>query len=85
MFGQINLKVKKNAINMIFAVTNEQSKVYEQLSKHIEGSTSGILSEDSSNVVELVQEQYDVSVFCNLILIVGNYIECESNILVTNQ
>ncbi|KAI5633054.1 integrin beta chain VWA domain-containing protein [Phthorimaea operculella] len=57
--SQINLKVKKNAINVIFAVTSEQISVYEQLSKHIEGSSSGVLSEDSGNVVELVRDQYN--------------------------
>lgn len=58
---QINLKVKQNAINVIFAVTSEQIGVYDRLQKHIEGSTSGTLSNDSSNVVELVQDQYNVS------------------------
>lgn len=53
--------MKKNAINVIFAVTAEQISVYEELSKHIEGSSSGILSEDSDNVVDLVREQYNVS------------------------
>ncbi|XP_049867319.1 integrin beta-PS [Pectinophora gossypiella] len=57
--SQINLKVKKNAINVIFAVTAEQISVYEQLSKHIEGSSSGILSNDSGNVVDLVRDQYN--------------------------
>lgn len=57
--SQINLKVKQHAINVIFAVTSEQIGVYEELSKHIEGSSSGILSEDSGNVVELVREQYN--------------------------
>lgn len=63
--SQINLKVKKNSINVIFAVTQQQIGVYEKLAKHVEGSTSAVLSEDSSNVVELVKEQYNVSVhFC---------------------
>ncbi|XP_063821699.1 integrin beta-PS [Ostrinia nubilalis] len=57
--SQINLKVKQNAINVIFAVTTEQIGVYEELSKHIEGSSSGVLSEDSGNVVELVRDQYN--------------------------
>ncbi|XP_013186565.1 integrin beta-PS [Amyelois transitella] len=57
--SQINLKVKQHAINVIFAVTAEQISVYEQLSKHIEGSSSGILSNDSSNVVDLVRDQYN--------------------------
>ncbi|XP_045785292.1 integrin beta-PS [Maniola jurtina] len=57
--SQINLKVKEHAINVIFAVTSEQISVYEQLSRHIEGSSSGILSDDSDNVVDLVREQYN--------------------------
>ncbi|XP_014241511.1 integrin beta-PS isoform X2 [Cimex lectularius] len=57
--SQINLKVKQNAINVIFAVTSEQIGVYSRLRHHIEGSSAGVLSNDSSNVVELVKEQYD--------------------------
>lgn len=60
---QINMKVKQNAINLIFAVTAEQIGVYDRLKAHIEGSSSGMLTNDSSNVVELVKEQYDVSGF----------------------
>ena len=59
--SQVNLKVKQNSINVIFAVTAEQFGVYEQLGQNIEGASSGTLSEDSSNVVDLVKEQYDVS------------------------
>ncbi|KAL4702519.1 hypothetical protein ACJJTC_001404 [Scirpophaga incertulas] len=57
--SQINLKVKHHAINVIFAVTAEQISVYEELSKHIEGSSSGVLSDDSDNVVDLVRDQYN--------------------------
>lgn len=59
--SQINQKVKENAVNLIFAVTKEQIHIYEQLGKHVEGAGYGVLSNDSSNVVELVQEQYNVS------------------------
>lgn len=59
--SQINLKVKQNAINVIFAVTNQQHDVYAKLSKHVEGSSSAVLDEDSSNVVELVKDEYSVS------------------------
>lgn len=45
---------------MIFAVTQEQIKVYERLQQHIEGSSAGILSNNSENVVELVKDQYNV-------------------------
>lgn len=58
--SQVNLKVKQNAINVIFAVTAQQIGVYEKLANHVEGSTSAVLSEDSSNVVDLVKEQYSV-------------------------
>jgi len=38
--------------------------VYRELSKLIEGSTVGELANDSSNIVELVKENYDVSLLC---------------------
>lgn len=60
--SQLNLKVKENAINLIFAVTADQISVYEQLKQHVEGASSGQLSTDSSNIVELIQEQYQVSI-----------------------
>ncbi|KAK9739114.1 Integrin beta epidermal growth factor like domain 1 [Popillia japonica] len=57
--SQINLKVKQNAINVIFAVTESQISVYHRLKEHIEGSSCGQLSNDSSNIVELVKSQYE--------------------------
>ncbi|CAH0754478.1 unnamed protein product [Bemisia tabaci] len=57
--SQINLKVKQNAINLIFAVTKEQIGVYQKLGQHVEGSSYGTLSNDSANVVELVKDQYN--------------------------
>ncbi|XP_046391367.1 integrin beta-PS isoform X2 [Ischnura elegans] len=57
--SQLNAKVKANSINVIFAVTAEQISIYDQLKDHIEGASSGKLSGDSANVVELVQEQYN--------------------------
>jgi protocadherin alpha len=53
------MKVKEKSINVIFAVTKQQISVYNKLSEHIEGSYSAELSEDSSNVVDMVQEQYN--------------------------
>jgi hypothetical protein len=58
--SQINLKVKENSINIIFAVTASQYEVYKKLSSHIEGSSSAVLSEDSSNIVNLVRDEYEV-------------------------
>lgn len=61
--SQINLKVKEKGINIIFAVTEEQVSVYERLKTHIEGASSGKLSNDSSNIVELVKQQYEVYIY----------------------
>lgn len=61
--------MKQNAINIIFAVTGDQYDVYEKLSRHIEGSYAGILSNDSSNVVELVKDQYNVIFTYNCVLV----------------
>jgi integrin beta 1 len=59
--SQINMKVKQHAINIIFAVTQQQHSVYKELSEHIEGSSSAVLSDDPSNIVELVRDEYKVS------------------------
>lgn len=59
--SQINSKVMNTHINIIFASTPETQKAYSKLSQHIEGSSSGILSDDSSNVAELLRYEYNVS------------------------
>ena len=56
---QINQKVQQNAINIIWAVTKREMSTYSSLCSHIEGSSAGILSNDSSNIVELIKEQYN--------------------------
>lgn len=61
LYLQISQIVKENSINLIFAVTAEQTQLYQRLVHHIEGSSCGMLSGDSGNVVELVKEQYEVS------------------------
>merc|ERR1711936_1429559 len=55
--SQINHKVKENSVNLIFAVTEEQFSVYNLLKENIEGSSAGTLTNDSSNIVQLVKEQ----------------------------
>ena len=59
--AQINSKVKEKNIHMIFAVTAEQVNIYQKLTKSIQGSSCGELAANSSNVVELVREEYEVS------------------------
>ncbi|PSN34504.1 Integrin beta-PS [Blattella germanica] len=48
----------KNAINVIFAVTEPQVKAYGYLAKSVEGAKASSLTEDSSNILQLVEEQY---------------------------
>jgi len=50
-------------VTIIFAVTKDQIPVYRKLSELIEGSTVGELANDSSNIVDLVKDNYDVSSF----------------------
>ncbi|XP_065364687.1 integrin beta-PS-like [Calliphora vicina] len=57
--AQINRVVKEHAINVIFAVTESHQSIYKKLSRNIEGSSTAILSEDSSNVVDLVKDEYN--------------------------
>lgn len=57
--SQINQKVKQNAINIIWAVTQGEMSIYSRLCSHIEGSSAGELSNDSSNIVELIKNQYN--------------------------
>ncbi|CAL4140762.1 unnamed protein product, partial [Meganyctiphanes norvegica] len=56
--SQINHVAKSHQINIIFAVTQEQTAVYSRLAQMIEGSSFGELTANSSNVVELVKEEY---------------------------
>ena len=57
----MNHKVSEKKVSIIFAITKKQLPVYKQLSGFIENSVVGELANDSSNIVELVQENYDVS------------------------
>ncbi|XP_014230256.1 integrin beta-PS [Trichogramma pretiosum] len=57
--SQINRKVKENSVNIIWAVTEEQIRIYNNLTNLIEGSYAAKLSNDSSNIVDLVREQYN--------------------------
>jgi len=56
--AQINRVAKQENINIIFAVTSEQTSVYTRLSTMIEGSSTGQLTANSSNIVELVKSEY---------------------------
>lgn len=51
-------KMSENNINLIFAVTNNMVPLYMNYSQLIPGTTVGMLSEDSGNVIQLIEEAY---------------------------
>lgn len=58
--SQIASKVADNRMNVIFAVTAKQTSRYQSLSNIIPGSVTGELAGDSSNIVKLVRDNYNV-------------------------
>lgn len=67
--GQISQLAKDNSINLIFAVTSDQVGVYNKLVEYIDGATVGELAGDSSNIVNLIGEQYQVLLYFLIILL----------------
>lgn len=58
--SQLASKIAHNRMNVIFAVTEKQVDRYMALSDIIPGSVAGQLANDSSNIVQLVRENYEV-------------------------
>lgn len=56
--SQIDQKAQENHVNIIFAVTENQVPTYKRLSELIEGSSTGKLDNDSSNIVQLIEQSY---------------------------
>uniref|UniRef100_A0A3Q2PH93 Integrin beta n=1 Tax=Fundulus heteroclitus TaxID=8078 RepID=A0A3Q2PH93_FUNHE len=56
--GLIADKMSENNINLIFAVTSNVVPLYQEYSKVIPGTTVGTLSDDSGNVIQLIQDAY---------------------------
>lgn len=57
--GQLAHKLAESNIQPIFAVTKKMVKTYEKLTDIIPKSAVGELSEDSSNVVQLIKNAYN--------------------------
>lgn len=57
--GQIARKLEEQNIQPIFAVTEDVSLIYEELSKLIPKSEVGIISKNSDNVVNLIVDAYN--------------------------
>lgn len=57
--GQLAQKLAENNIQPIFAVTKKMVSTYEKLTEIIPKSAVGELSDDSSNVVQLIKNAYN--------------------------
>ncbi len=56
---QIHEAVTESKVNIIFAVPEDSIDVYKQLSEHIPGSSTGVLKHDSSNIVDIIRENFE--------------------------
>jgi protocadherin alpha len=56
--GHISRLVQDNAINLIFAVTEDVSSTYNEFSLRIPGSSVGKLAADSENIVDIIRDKY---------------------------
>lgn len=61
--GRVHKILRDSEANVIFAVTAEQKDLYDRLRHALTdiSATVGILANDSSNVVELIVAEYNVS------------------------
>lgn len=61
--AQISRQIANNSMNVIFAVPGSMVMTYRDLSLRLLGASVGELTNDSANIVALVQDQYNVSSF----------------------
>jgi protocadherin alpha len=64
--SHLNHRVRENAVNILFAVTELQQGAYGLLARNIDGAKVGQLTANSSNILELVEEQYKVNLMSGL-------------------
>lgn len=57
--GLIADKMSENNINLVFAVTSNVEPLYQEYSQLLPGTTVGRLSDDSGNVIQLIQNAYE--------------------------
>nr|XP_033774857.1 integrin beta-3 [Geotrypetes seraphini] len=57
--GLMTEKLSEKNINLIFAVTSSVVDLYKMYSELIPGTTVGTLSDDSSNVIQLIVDSYE--------------------------
>lgn len=61
--GQISAKLSEKNVNIIFAVTQSQLVLYQTLTELIDGAVVGELKQNSSNIVDLISQNYKVYSF----------------------
>lgn len=64
--SQLNYVARKNNINLIFAIAKSRKNAlssYVSLTKNIENSNVGALDDKSENVIDLVLDNYNVSIY----------------------
>lgn len=74
--GQVSLLAKENAINTIFAVTQEVGKTYEAFSKLIPFADYGIVMENASNLVDLIYEKYKACILIYNVTLYHPLVQC---------
>ena len=58
--SQLSQKVAEKRVHVVFAVPRRQVDIYETLATFIDGSTVGVLTDTSGNVVDLIRSNYEV-------------------------
>lgn len=59
--AQINRQLGQHAVSVILAVAAPVAPIYKLLKDRLQGASVAVLSPDSSNIVQLIREEYSVS------------------------
>ena len=65
--SQLSQKVAEKRVHVVFAVPRRQVDIYETLASFIDGSTVGVLTDTSGNVVDLIRTNYEVRIISTAI------------------
>jgi len=65
--SQLSQKVAEKRVHVVFAVPRRQVDIYETLASFIDGSTMGVLTDTSGNVVDLIRTNYEVRIISTAI------------------
>uniref|UniRef100_A0A8I5ZYC1 Integrin beta n=1 Tax=Rattus norvegicus TaxID=10116 RepID=A0A8I5ZYC1_RAT len=81
--GLMTEKLSQKNINLIFAVTENVVSLYQNYSELIPGTTVGVLSDDSSNVLQLIVDAYGVRMLAQEALVNPLGSECRLSVQVS--